>query len=425
MQLMTCEPRTPTASRRAKLFSTVKVTAGTPPTESDVDTTSIGPLAASMLLVHMDPPTRDIAPMLAALDGAPVNQAVNRSTCYNRIGPSACIYAIYTSGTCLVSPVYCAATTCMTGTGVRKPTVPYTYGHFQVSRVPKVAPSCGHLFVHTPTNQHAKPWCSQGMALCISQLMFKAHYGGSGKDKEGQQNPLHQYRPPPPSWRRCTLILNPPPPPPPHWCVCSCNTQPTHNERTLDHTEDGDTEKNSGPVDPHEGEPSEMPAHHRDCITRLASEMETTSHPCYPVKLYKYATHTLSPTLKCKNCTLGLSRANVTHTSRTASTSTHGTTDIPSREATPTQEPQDTGTLQPLASVETVATIPTLVHGTPTGENMTTAINVICPECGMADFAYYLCSTCKYFAIHEPNAPDFVQLCLYQAMSPKTLYPRK
>ena len=119
--------------------------------------------------------------MPAALDGAPVNEANNRSTCHSITGPSACIYASYTTGTCLVSCVFFAASTSMTRTRMRKPRLLYTYGHFQVSPVPKVAPNYGHV-VCTPQRtitQHLgvlRVWHDG-----TSQLMFKADCLSLGK----------------------------------------------------------------------------------------------------------------------------------------------------------------------------------------------------------------------------------------------------
>ena len=56
---------------------------------------------------------------------------------------------------------------------------------------------------------------------------------------------------------------------------------------------------------------------------------------------------------------------------------------------------------------------------------MTTAIDVVCPRCHMADFVYFRCTTCKYFAIHQPETPDMVPSRMYGVMSPDTLYPRQ
>ena len=56
---------------------------------------------------------------------------------------------------------------------------------------------------------------------------------------------------------------------------------------------------------------------------------------------------------------------------------------------------------------------------------MTTAIDVVCPRCNMADFVYFRCATCKYFAIHQPDTPDLVPRRLYNVMSPDPLYPRQ
>ena len=56
---------------------------------------------------------------------------------------------------------------------------------------------------------------------------------------------------------------------------------------------------------------------------------------------------------------------------------------------------------------------------------MTTAIGVVCPRCNIADFVYFRCTTCKYFAIHQPETPDLVPRRLYGVMSPHPLYLRQ
>ena len=55
---------------------------------------------------------------------------------------------------------------------------------------------------------------------------------------------------------------------------------------------------------------------------------------------------------------------------------------------------------------------------------MTTTIDVVCPRCNMADFVYFRCTTCKYFAIHQPEIPDMVPRRLYCVMSSDTMYHR-
>ena len=54
-----------------------------------------------------------------------------------------------------------------------------------------------------------------------------------------------------------------------------------------------------------------------------------------------------------------------------------------------------------------------------------TAIDVVYPRCNMADFVYFRCTTCKYFAIHRPESPDLVPRLLYGVMSLDSLYPRQ
>ena len=56
---------------------------------------------------------------------------------------------------------------------------------------------------------------------------------------------------------------------------------------------------------------------------------------------------------------------------------------------------------------------------------MTTAIDLVCPRCYMADFVYFRCTTCKYFAIYQPETPDMVPRRVYGVMSPDNLYPRQ
>ena len=45
---------------------------------------------------------------------------------------------------------------------------------------------------------------------------------------------------------------------------------------------------------------TKFPPHHREMVTRLASEIEKASNPHYPIKLYKYATQALTEALKSK-----------------------------------------------------------------------------------------------------------------------------
>ena len=72
---------------------------------------------------------------------------------------------------------------------------------------------------------------------------------------------------------------------------------PAHTRVVRDHTTAGDIEKNPGPVDAQATE-NDIPPHHREMVTRLASEIETASNPHYPVKLYKYATQVHGGTQK-------------------------------------------------------------------------------------------------------------------------------
>ena len=56
---------------------------------------------------------------------------------------------------------------------------------------------------------------------------------------------------------------------------------------------------------------------------------------------------------------------------------------------------------------------------------MPTAVKVVCPRCHIAIFAFFRYTTCKYFAIHQPDTPDMVQRRLYGVMSLDSLYPRQ
>ena len=64
-------------------------------------------------------------------------------------------------------------------------------------------------------------------------------------------------------------------------------------------------------------------------------------------------------------------------------------------------------------------------HSSPAGVNMTTAVDVVCPRRHIADFVYFRCATCKYFAIHQRDTPDKVLCRIYGVMSPDTLYQRQ
>ena len=62
------------------------------------------------------------------------------------------------------------------------------------------------------------------------------------------------------------------------------NKQQIHPAQTRvvrDHTTDGDIEKNLGPVDAQAKE-DDIPPHHREMVTRPASEIETASNPHPP-----------------------------------------------------------------------------------------------------------------------------------------------
>ena len=83
------------------------------------------------------------------------------------------------------------------------------------------------------------------------------------------------------------------------------------------------------------------------------------------------------------------------------------------------------GTPRPAPLETSELTVKTQKHHSPLGLNMTTAIDVVCPRCDMADFVYFRCTTCKYFAIHQPDTPDLVPRRLYNVMSPDPLYPRQ
>ena len=110
---------------------------------------------------------------------------------------------------------------------------------------------------------------------------------------------------------------------------------------------------------------------------------------------------------------------------RAESSSTHGTLEVPSPEVIPIHRAHGPGTPCPTPPDTPELTVKTQNHHSPLGLNMTTAIDVVCPRCNMADFVYFHCTTCKYFAIHQPETPDLVPRRLYSVMSPDTLYPRQ
>ena len=127
------------------------------------------------------------------------------------------------------------------------------------------------------------------------------------------------------------------------------NKQRIHPAQTRvvrDHTTDGDIEKNSGPVDAQATE-NDIPPHHREMVTRLASEMETVSYPHYPVKLYKYATQALTQARKSKQRASTHPLEHNTPAPRAESASTHGTSEVPSPEVTPIHSTHAPGTPRP------------------------------------------------------------------------------
>ena len=159
-------------------------------------------------------------------------------------------------------------------------------------------------------------------------------------------------------------------------------------------------------------------------VTRLASEIETASNPHYPAKLYKYATQALTEALQKKRRASTPPLGHNTHASCAESSTTHGTLEVPSPEAPLVKEVHGLGTPRPAPLETTDVTVKTQKHHSPVGLNMTTAIDVVCPRCNMADFVYFRCTTCKYFAIHQRDTPDLVPRRLYNVMSPDPLYPR-
>ena len=160
-------------------------------------------------------------------------------------------------------------------------------------------------------------------------------------------------------------------------------------------------------------------------VTRLASEIETASNPHYPAKLYKYATQALTEALQKKRRASTPPLGHNVHAPCAEPSTTHGTLEVPSAEAPLVKEVHGPGTPQPAPLETTELTVKTQKHHSPVGLNMTTAIDVVCPRCNMADFVYFRCTTCKYFAIHQPDTPDLVPRRLYNVMSPDPLYPRQ
>ena len=191
-----------------------------------------------------------------------------------------------------------------------------------------------------------------------------------------------------------------------------------------DHTADGDIEKNPGPEDA-QTTGNDIPPQHREMVTRLASEIETASNPHYPAKLYKYATQALTEALQRKRRASTPPLGHSTPAPRAESSSTHGTLEVPSPEASPVHGVQDPGTPRPTPFETSELTVKTQQHHSPLGLNMTTAIDVVCPPCNMADFVYFRCTTCKYFAIHQSDTSDLVPRRLYNVMSLDPLYPRQ
>ena len=191
-----------------------------------------------------------------------------------------------------------------------------------------------------------------------------------------------------------------------------------------DRTADGDIEKNPGPVDAQTTE-NDVPPQHRQMVTRLASETETASDPHYPAKLYKYAAQALREAVQRKRRASAPPLEHNTPAPRAESSSTHGTLEVPSPEASPVQGAHGPGTPRPTPLDTSGLSVKTQKHHPPLGLNMTTAIDVVCPRWSVADFVYFRCTTCKYFAIHQPEIPDLVPRRLYNEMSPDTVYPRQ
>ena len=191
-----------------------------------------------------------------------------------------------------------------------------------------------------------------------------------------------------------------------------------------DRTVDGDIEKNPGPEDA-QTTGNDIPPQHREMVTRLASKIETASNPHYPAKLYKYATQALTEALQRKRRASTPPLGHITPAPCAESFSTHDTVEVLSPEASPVHRVHDPCTPRPAPLETSELTVKTQKHHSPLGLNMTTAIDVVCPRCNMADFVYFRCTTCKYFAIHQPDTPDLVPRRLYNVMSPDPLYLRQ
>ena len=174
-----------------------------------------------------------------------------------------------------------------------------------------------------------------------------------------------------------------------------------------DRTADGDIEKNPGPVDAQTTE-NDIPAQHTEMVTRLASEIETASDPHYPAKLYKYAAQALTEAVQRKRRASTPPLDHNTPTPRAESSSTHGTLEVPSPEASQVHGAHGPGTPRPTPLDTSGLCVKTQQHHSPLGLDMTTTIDVVCPRCNMADFVYFRCTTCKYFVIHQPETPDLV-----------------
>ena len=152
--------------------------------------------------------------MPPAAEGALVSHG-DRSSQHTRSGQTTHIYTKYMNGMGLAKRAFSAATATMTGTRVMEQGLSYTYGHSEVSPFPKAAPNCGHLFLHTPTNHHTAPSCSQGKAQWCTATDIQEPLCAASDSREQPENP-HLALPPHPHGGDIASEFSTTPPP--HYC---------------------------------------------------------------------------------------------------------------------------------------------------------------------------------------------------------------
>ena len=214
-----------------------------------------------------------------------------------------------------------------------------------------------------------------------------------------------------------TPLVNPPP-------------QPTNKTWQGDDTAEGDVEHNPGPS------PTEQAtvAPFQNSRSHVALVLSLNNNGTYVNQLYNrvitylsraYGTRTEPYQHHC--ATLSPQQPSVTRLrSKSSQGSPEGMT-APVGPPTPRSGSTPLGTPPPAPKGSPpqshMALTSTPVHQpTPSG-HMTRAVHVLCPRCNMADIPFFRCTTCRYFALNQPESPNRTT-SLYESTHADPVFPR-